>query len=80
MRLTVLGPGYPFRGGIAQVPPAISALKRGGRPMYEHVRRGREVPALARRLGIGAAHGIEIPYPKRDLYIRSSEVPAPEKS
>ena len=34
-----------FRGSIAQVPPVHSALKRGGRPMYELARRG-EAPEL----------------------------------
>jgi len=33
-----------FRGGIQQVPPIISALKRGGRPLYELARSGGEVP------------------------------------
>jgi len=38
-----------FRGDIEQVPPVISALKRGGRPMYEIVRRGQVVPELEGR-------------------------------
>lgn len=33
-----------FRGGIQQVPPIISALKRGGRPLYELAREGVEIP------------------------------------
>ena len=37
-----------FRGQILQVPPAFSAIKRGGRPMYELARRG-EAPELPPR-------------------------------
>jgi len=37
-----------FRGEILQVPPAFSAIKKGGRPMYELARRG-EAPELAPR-------------------------------
>jgi tRNA pseudouridine55 synthase len=33
-----------FRGDIRQVPPLISALKRGGRPLYALARGGRDVP------------------------------------
>jgi tRNA pseudouridine55 synthase len=34
-----------FRGAIAQIPPSYSAIKKGGRPMYELARRG-EAPEL----------------------------------
>jgi tRNA pseudouridine55 synthase len=37
-----------FRGEIEQVPPSFSAIKRGGRPMYELARRG-EAPELEPR-------------------------------
>jgi tRNA pseudouridine55 synthase len=37
-----------FRGHIEQVPPSYSAIKRGGRPMYELARRG-EAPELEAR-------------------------------
>ena len=37
-----------FRGPIEQVPPSYSAIKRGGRPMYELARRG-EAPELEPR-------------------------------
>lgn len=39
----------PLRGEIEQVPPMHSALKRGGRPLYEYARRGEEVERPARR-------------------------------
>ncbi|MBU0742805.1 tRNA pseudouridine(55) synthase TruB [bacterium] len=38
-----------FRGESQQVPPVISALKRGGRPMYALARGGGDVPELAGR-------------------------------
>ncbi len=38
-----------FRGEIEQVPPSYSAIKRGGRPMYELARRG-EAPVLEPRV------------------------------
>jgi len=37
-----------FRGDILQVPPNFSAIKRGGRPMYELTRRG-QAPELEAR-------------------------------
>ncbi len=37
-----------FRGDILQLPPTYSAIKRGGRPMYELARRG-EAPELEPR-------------------------------
>lgn len=41
-----------FRGDIEQVPPMYSALKRGGKPLYELARRGISVPREARRVRI----------------------------
>jgi len=41
-----------FRGVLSQVPPMYSALKRGGRPLYELARRGIEVERQARRVEI----------------------------
>jgi tRNA pseudouridine55 synthase len=41
-----------FRGELSQVPPMHSALKRGGRPLYELARAGRTVPREARRVVI----------------------------
>jgi tRNA pseudouridine55 synthase len=39
-------------GPIDQVPPMYSALKQGGRPLYEIARAGGEVPRAARRVTI----------------------------
>jgi tRNA pseudouridine55 synthase len=41
-----------FRGVLSQVPPMYSALKRGGRPLYELARQGIEVDRDARRIEI----------------------------
>jgi tRNA pseudouridine55 synthase len=41
-----------FRGVLSQVPPMYSALKRGGRPLYELARQGIEVAREARRIEI----------------------------
>ncbi len=55
-----------FRGEISQVPPLISALKRGGRPLYELARDGGEVPEPSAR-----------PVRIHDLEIRGAARPAP---
>jgi tRNA pseudouridine55 synthase len=41
-----------FKGAIEQIPPMYSALKRGGRPLYELARRGEQVPRDARAVRI----------------------------
>ncbi|MGE5491298.1 MAG: tRNA pseudouridine(55) synthase TruB [Actinomycetota bacterium] len=46
-----------FSGDILQVPPMYSALKRGGRPLYELARQGIEVEREARPVTI---HAIEL--------------------
>ena len=41
-----------FRGEMAQIPPMHSALKYGGRPLYEMARQGVTVPRAPRRIVI----------------------------
>ncbi|MFW5942793.1 MAG: tRNA pseudouridine(55) synthase TruB, partial [Chloroflexota bacterium] len=41
-----------FRGDIAQIPPMYSALKKGGKRLYELARQGKEVEREARRVTI----------------------------
>lgn len=41
-----------FRGAISQIPPMHSALKLGGRPLYELARRGQVVERAARQVHI----------------------------
>lgn len=42
----------PFRGQIAQIPPMYSAIKIGGRKLYELARRGQEVERNPRNITI----------------------------
>ncbi len=46
-----------FVGEVDQVPPMHSAVKQGGRPLYELARQGREVERKARRVTF---HSIEV--------------------
>lgn len=46
-----------FRGDILQVPPMHSALKRGGRPLYEYARKGIELERAPRAVTI---HALEL--------------------
>lgn len=41
-----------FRGSISQVPPMFSAVKKGGRPLYELARKGVEVERPSREITI----------------------------
>lgn len=44
----------PLRGRITQVPPAYSAIKQGGEPLYAKARRGEAVQAPARTVEVFA--------------------------
>lgn len=46
-----------FSGSVRQKPPAFSAIKRGGRPLYERARRGEPAEAPEREVHI---HDIEL--------------------
>ncbi|CAB1368689.1 tRNA pseudouridine(55) synthase TruB [Denitratisoma oestradiolicum] len=46
-----------FRGGIEQIPPMHSALKRDGKPLYEYARQGIELERKPRRITI---HALEL--------------------
>lgn len=52
-----------FEGNIEQVPPAHSAVKVAGKPMYIHARKGMDLQAAARAVEISAFEitGIEMP-------------------
>lgn len=41
-----------FRGNVSQVPPMYSALKHGGRPLYEYARKGVEIERQPRQVVI----------------------------
>ena len=48
-----------FTGRIRQVPPAHSALKHQGRPLYDYARKGIDVPRPAREVEIRALHLVD---------------------
>jgi tRNA pseudouridine55 synthase len=48
-----------LRGRIVQVPPAYSAIKQGGVPLYKRARRGEEVDVPAREVDVHALDLIE---------------------
>ena len=49
-----------FVGTIEQKPPAVSAIKSGGRPLYEKVRRGEQVDPPARRVEVQALRVLDL--------------------
>jgi tRNA pseudouridine55 synthase len=61
-----------FVGEIAQVPPMYSALKRGGRPLYELARQGKSVPREPRTVLIHSIDLVELAGPSLTLDIVSS--------
>ena len=62
-----------FRGDIDQVPPMYSALKQGGRKLYELARRGVEVEREPRRVRIYALHLAELGDGFLDLDVHCSK-------
>ena len=68
-----------FCGVIQQVPPMFSALKRGGRPLYELARQGEQIPLDPRPVHIYGIELLHYAYPHleinvhcgRGTYIRS---------
>lgn len=64
-----------FRGEIDQLPPMVSAVKVGGRKLYEAARRGEEVERQARRVTV---HRFELedftpgPYPEATVLVECS--------
>lgn len=65
-RVEVVAAMHRFVGDIEQVPPMVSAIKVGGRRLYELAREGKEVERVARRVHISRVEleGFEPgPYP-----------------
>jgi tRNA pseudouridine55 synthase len=58
-----------FRGDIEQVPPMHSALKRGGKPLYELARKGISVPREARRVRIDRLEQLGRSGPRLELEV-----------
>ena len=57
-----------FRGEIVQTPPAYSAIKQNGQPLYKLARAGREVTAPQRQVTIDAIEILD--WQKPDLRLR----------
>ncbi len=68
-RAAVQSAARPFLGTIEQKPPAVSALKSGGRPLYERVRRGEPVDPPARRVEVHALHILDVRQTEIDLQV-----------
>lgn len=68
-----------FTGEIMQRPPVFSAIKQGGKPLYELARKGEEVEVPARpttiyRFEVGPKNGAEVDFEvacSKGTYIRS---------
>jgi len=52
-----------FRGRISQVPPAYSALKRAGRPLYDYARAGTPIIPEAREVTVHALEMLDFDGP-----------------
>lgn len=59
----------PLRGRIAQVPPAYSALKRDGEPLYAKARRGEVVEVAARTVEVHELCCTRVEVPEIDLRV-----------
>ena len=62
-----------FRGEVEQVPPMYSALKQGGRRLYELARSGLVVARDARRVTIFELVLERFEWPEAELYVRCSK-------
>lgn len=62
-----------FRGGILQVPPMYSAIKVGGKKLYEIARRGGSVERAPRPVHIFVLEAEGLPAPEMTLRVRCSK-------
>lgn len=62
-----------FVGGIEQIPPMYSALKRDGKPLYEYARAGQTVERAARAVTIFSLDVIEVALPTVIIRVRCSK-------
>ncbi|HZV68173.1 MAG TPA: tRNA pseudouridine(55) synthase TruB [Saprospiraceae bacterium] len=61
----------PFIGEIQQLPPAYSAIKKDGKPLYESARAGKEVKLEPRNVVVYAINIIDYTHPKITLEVHS---------
>jgi tRNA pseudouridine55 synthase len=63
-----------FRGGITQIPPMYSALKRDGRPLYAYARQGQTVERSSRQVTVHELEMVAFEPPDRAcLRVRCSK-------
>ena len=62
-----------FLGEIAQIPPMYSAIKQGGRPLYELARKGLEVERAPRQVRIDALDLVSLEGDRLVLDVRCSK-------
>jgi len=62
-----------FKGQIDQVPPMVSAVRMGGKRLYELARRGIEVERPARSITIHDLTILDIALPLVEFYVRCSK-------
>ncbi len=61
-----------FVGEIEQVPPAFSALKHEGVPLYKHARKGRPIEKPSRRVRIERLDVVAVRLPEIDIEVSCS--------
>jgi tRNA pseudouridine55 synthase len=61
-----------FRGDIQQIPPMVSAIKKGGKKLYELARQGKEVEREARSVSISILELQDWDFPYFSLLVRCS--------
>lgn len=61
-----------FRGKQQQIPPAFSALKHNGKPLYEYARKGRPVVKPARTIYIHQVEVLDVALPFVDISVSCS--------
>lgn len=62
-----------FEGEIDQIPPMYSALKVGGKKLYELAREGKEVERKARRVTIHSIRILEMKFPRVRMEVTCSK-------
>lgn len=62
-----------YVGEIMQTPPMVSAIKKGGTPLYKLARKGKEVPREPRRITIHALDILDCRLPDVDFSLSCSK-------
>ena len=62
-----------FTGVVDQYPPVFSAIKKGGKRLYEYARKGEEIKINSRQVEILAFELTKIKLPTIDFYVKCSK-------